>query len=947
MVGSTTSGGEQESAETVPSLLARTMASIVSSSQETVVATDVHGVATWANAAAGQLGWRPEELVGRHLSVLVPEEVRPQLQRRMTETLAGAQAEPLVCLCRARDGRPVELALRTGPVRDGHGQVAGMFCVVQDRTGQHELQRDVDRQAAQLRARYEQASTAQSLLDMAGNHLSMNDAYCGLLGWPREELLGRPVVELAHPSDLGEAEATLAGLQSGAGVSATFEAMLRHSDGHAVPVLVDVTVLRDPDDAPDGMACFVRDLTAVREAEGRLARQEALFKALNRRASDVALVHDAETNIVFVSPSVTELFDYQLEDVMGALGTDLVHPDDVAAVEEAIAQVLSRPDGVERLTIRIKDGRGHWRWVEDTVTNCLSDPDIGGLVANLRDVTAEVQAQEELRRSEARYRAIAETAQEGIAVIDPEGRVLFANQKLAEILGLTLEATYARDARTLFEAQLDPDGQARHHWRTLTGPESFEIGYPHPDGARHLLSISSAPLPLPESGDVGSLAMVSDVTEARRAERELRRQALHDALTDLPNRALLSDRLDMAVKRRERTGAGAVALLFLDLDQFKLINDSRGHDVGDELLVEIGSRLQQAIRPGDTVARFGGDEFAVLCENVDEREARQVAERLRAALGEPVQLRGHRVYVDASIGIALSPPHDAEALLRFADTAMYRAKSEGRGRIRVFDSTLATGADRKLIVMSALREALDKNSLHLHYQPIVDIRSGALRGVEALLRWTDDRLGQVSPVEVVAAAESMGMQFALDEWVLRSACEEIANVRPGSVPPDAYLSVNVSAGNIGAMPLDELVLRTVDATGWPAQRLTLEVTESAIMADAESAVTLLTRLRELGVAIAVDDFGTGYSSLAYLKRLPVSVLKIDRSFVDQVTVDPDSLAIATSIVDLSRALGLRTVAEGIETPEQAAVMLGLGCRNGQGYLWSPAVPVEDLGRFGR
>jgi diguanylate cyclase (GGDEF)-like protein/PAS domain S-box-containing protein len=810
-----------------------------------------------------------------------------------------------------------------------------------------ELQQDVDRQAAQLRARYEQASTAQSLLDMGGNHVSVNDAYCDLLGWPREELLGRPLAELAHACDLRDMEATLAGLRSGAQVSASFEAMLRQRDGHAVPVLVDVTVLRDPDDAPDGMACFVRDLTAVREAEDRLARQEALFQALNRRASDVALVHDAETNIVYVSPSVTEIFDYDREDLVGVTGAALIHPDDLPTVKAGIERALRQQDGVERFTVRVKDGRGRWRWVEETLTNCLSDPDIGGLVANLRDVAAQVQAQEELRRSEARYRAIAETAQEGIAVIDPEGGVLFANQKLAEILGLSLEATYAHDARTLFEAQVDADAEPWHGGRALTGPETFEIGYHHPDGARHLLSISAAPFPLPESGDVGLLTMVSDVTEARRAERELRRQALHDALTDLPNRALLSDRLDMAIRRRERMETGSVALIFLDLDQFKLVNDSRGHDAGDELLVEIGSRLQRAIRPGDTVARFGGDEFAVLCEDVDEQAARQVAERLRAALGEPVEIRGHRVYVDASIGIALSPPHEPDTLLRFADTAMYRAKSEGRGRIRVFDSTLATGADRKLMVMSALHEALDKNSLHLHYQPIVDIRTGALRGVEALLRWTDDRLGEVSPVEVVAAAESMGMLFALDEWVLRKASEELAQARPGAIPADAYLSVNVSAGNIGAMPLDDLVVRTVEATGWPAHRLVLEVTESAIMADAESAVRLLTRLRELGVAIAVDDFGTGYSSLAYLKRLPVSVLKIDRSFVDQVTVDPDSLAIATSIVDLSRALGLRTVAEGIETPDQAAAMLRLGCTNGQGYLWSPAVPVEDLGCFGR
>jgi diguanylate cyclase (GGDEF)-like protein len=437
------------------------------------------------------------------------------------------------------------------------------------------------------------------------------------------------------------------------------------------------------------------------------------------------------------------------------------------------------------------------------------------------------------------------------------------------------------------------------------------------------------------------------VTEARRAETELRRRAVHDELTDLPNRALLTDRIEMALKRQERSAGGTSALLFLDLDHFKLVNDSHGHDAGDLLLVEIGRRLLDAVRPSDTVARLGGDEFAVLCEGADELLALAVAERLRQCLSTPIEIRGQRVYIDTSIGIAMSPPHAAETLLRFADLAMYEAKSAGRGQIRVFDSTLATSVDRRLLVMNALREALRHDALDLHYQPIVDIETGKLHGVEALLRWIDPQLGSVSPVEIIAAADSMGLSLTLDRWVLHRACTELARLRWRGVCTVAQLSVNVSARSFATGGLDDLVARTIAETGWPADQLTLEVTESAIMTDAPHAVDLLTNLRDHGIAIAIDDFGTGYSSLAYLKRLPVSILKIDRSFIDQVTDDPDSRAIAASIVDLANALGLRTVAEGIETAEQAAVMLQLGCPSGQGFLWSAAVPAGELARFAR
>ncbi|WP_111766642.1 EAL and GGDEF domain-containing protein [Nakamurella deserti] len=924
---------------------AQTLAGVVANSNDGILTCDVDGVITWANdRVAAIYGWPSDELVGQPLSVLVEATDGPRRDGVLARVLTGETLAPMVERRRRRDGAPVEVSLALAVVRDEDGEVCGASAVIRDLTVENALRRDLERQAEDMRARFEQSATPQTLMNMAGEFEAVNDAFCALLGHTRDELLRMNRLSVAHVSDSGAGTAHVELLQSGRQRAASFEKMLRHRDGYAIPVLVDVTVLHDDRGIPYGMASFLRDLRRVSSAEQQLDRQRALFAALNQRASDVALVADADMTLRYVTSSATDVFGYTADEVLGRTTYSFVHPDDLPALRDTVARVLADREGFERITLRVVDRSGAWRWVEESMTNALAEPEIRGVVLNVREVTAEVQAKDELRRSEARYRAIAETAQEGIIVFTPAGEVIFLNQKLADLLGHGIEDLIGVDRVPMFDPDTENLLREKLSRRVETGPETYEVPYRHPDGSWHTLSMSVAPLPLPDTDELGSLAMVSDVTEARRAENELRHRSAHDVLTDLPNRALLVDRIQRALARRRPATDGSIALLFLDLDHFKLVNDSRGHDAGDLLLIEIGHRLRHAVRPQDTVARLGGDEFAVLCENVDEALAMNIADRLRDALSRPVELGGPRVYVDASIGIALSPPHDADTLLRFADVAMYEAKASGRGRIRVFDATLAQSGERRLLVMNALREALDGDRLTLHYQPIVDIAGGRMTGVEALLRWQDDDLGRVSPLEVVDAADAMGLSLALDRWVIQRASREMVELRRRHGLERFQLSVNVSARSFAAPGLEGIVARSAVETGWASTDLTLEVTESAIMTDAPGAVALLTELKGQGVRIAVDDFGTGYSSLAYLKRLPVSTLKIDRSFIDQVTTDADSRAIVRSIVQLADALGLDTVAEGIETAENAAVMLELGCSVGQGWLWSAAVPADELSR---
>jgi diguanylate cyclase (GGDEF)-like protein len=436
---------------------------------------------------------------------------------------------------------------------------------------------------------------------------------------------------------------------------------------------------------------------------------------------------------------------------------------------------------------------------------------------------------------------------------------------------------------------------------------------------------------------------------AQVAERALLHQAFHDALTGLPNRSLFGDRLGQALARRERHQLEA-AVLFLDIDRFKWVNDSLGHAAGDELLVGVADRLQAVVRPGDTVARFGGDEFVVLCDELHgAEEALLVADRLRGVLAAPFQLQGREIGLTASIGIALASTstHDtADALLRDADAAMYRAKERGRDRVELFDDQMRSQAMARLETESALRQAIEQGQLTVHYQPVIRISSGRVAGVEALVRWKHPTQGLIGPSEFINVAEETGQIVALGGFVLTEACMQVArwNHRRPDLPP-LTVSVNLSAHQVRCRGLRELVAGALAKSKLPPRLLCLEITETALVEDADASRLALEALNELGVTLAVDDFGTGYSSLLYLRRFPVRVLKIDRSFVVGLGTSTEDTAIVSGVVGLARALGMLAVAEGVETPDQAATLADLGCALGQGYHWSKPLPVRQMDRW--
>src|SRR4051812_23995424 len=785
-------------------------------------------------------------------------------------------------------------------------------------------------------ARFEQSAMPQVMLDLDGHITDVNAATCRLVGRSRDALLGVSTATLHHPSDPSYGTQRGADVFSARVEAASWERVFATPEGQPLPVLVHASLIRDAAGEPSAIFAIIQDLRVLRDAQLELDRVSARFEALLGGAGDWAAIVDPDGRLIYASPAVHLALGLDERGVEGRIGFEFLHAEDVDAAKGTLARVASEPGRSESVIGRVITASGESVWIEEVLTNRLHDPHIQGIVCTGRDVTERMMAERALRASEERFRSIVETAQEGIWAVNAAGRTIFANARLAQILGLPLNHIYATSAPDVLGHGSDMTERLRS--RAEVGPESYELEYQHPDGQLHVLHVTATPLHQPHI--TGSLATIMDVTETRRVEDELRRRALHDDLTGLPNRTLLTDRLEQALARVQREGDCAVAVMFIDLDHFKLVNDSWGHTTGDALLRQVADRIRGAVRPGDTVARFGGDEFVVVCEVADVGAAEQMARHVVGSLTDRFEVEDQTLYAAASVGIAVSPPASAGELLRFADVAMYDAKARGRGRVQLFDVALAERSAERLVLGNDLRDALEHNRLDMHYQPIVDLSTGVVVSVEALARWNHPQRGLISAAQFVGIAETAGMGPALDRWALTSGARD-GHILRQRLASQVRVAVNVSAANLADPTLEGNLMSALAALDVPRDLLILEITESALMEQPEQARETIRRLSERGIATAIDDFGTGYSSLAYLNQLPVQTLKIDRSFVAGLTEDEDAFAIVAAIVALARTLKGRPVAEGVEPREQLGLLQRLGCGAGQGYLWPRPLPLDD------
>jgi diguanylate cyclase (GGDEF)-like protein/PAS domain S-box-containing protein len=805
-----------------------------------------------------------------------------------------------------------------------------------DITEQKLVQMRQQREQARFRARFEQSRLPQTMHSTDETFVAVNDAFCALVGRSRNEIVGRPMSWIMHEDDVAPAMGSVETARLEGVETLQRERVLRGIDGQPITVRADITVLRDEDGEPSGCAAVLHDQRPLQDSERARLQLQQFFDVVADRLRDFVVFHDADGTTIYASPSGLRMFgrryDRPLRDQMLA-----IHPDDLATATHAWQHVRSHSDS-HTWRYRVRDADDAWRWVEQTSTNLL-DTEIGGIITTIRDVSAEVSAQQALSTSEARYRAMAETAEEGILVISPDGRVTYANARIGQMLGLDIEPMIGTTVYDLLYDEHRDLVANRVRTRAERGSERYQITYEHPDGAPRRLHVAASPMPDVDGVPQGSLAMISDITDSLRAVDELRYAAQHDPLTGLSNRKTLMDHLETL----DLTSSHRTALLFVDLDHFKDVNDGRGHSAGDGVLVEVATRLTATTRSDDIVARFGGDEFVIVMHDVDERTSHEAATTILKVLSGSYRVGHHTIRLGATIGVAMSPAPSSEHLLRYADSAMYAAKSGGRGRVRLFDAELAAQTEERHVVSAELLTALENDALDMHYQPVIDVSTGEVVGVEALARWHHPTLGEIKPERFVALAELGASSMDVDRWALRRALRDVSELRADhTMPDDVYVAINLSGLSLSDESLADYIVDSVAQAGIDPSTVMLEITESAIMTDKDLAITILQRLRDHGFDIALDDFGTGYSSMAYLRDLPISVLKIDRGFISNIPDDAHSLAIVRSLIELGRSLGLKVVAEGVETQAHLDALRVRGCGLAQGWLWSPAVSVDSL-----
>jgi diguanylate cyclase (GGDEF)-like protein/PAS domain S-box-containing protein len=561
-----------------------------------------------------------------------------------------------------------------------------------------------------------------------------------------------------------------------------------------------------------------------------------------------------------------------------------------------------------------------------------------------------VERTAELRASEQRFQALVQHSSEVVILVDRHANVEYVSESMTRVFGYGEAHLQGRPLSRIFDADAGTrlrEGLAEVAERPY-GVLELELPLQHRDGHRCTVQVTITNLL--DNPSVGGLVLnTRDISERRQLEDQLSHQAFHDSLTALANRALFKDRVDHALLRTKRQ-TPSVAVLFLDLDGFKEVNDSLGHAAGDRLLIQVGQRLGACVRPSDTVARFGGDEFAVLIEDAsDDLDVTMVAERVLEGLRQPFVVNGRELHVRGSMGIAKmeSDVEGADQLLRNADLAMYRAKAAGRGGYERYDPEMHTELVQRVQLEADLRRALDDGELFLHYQPTIDLASGQIVGAEALARWHHPTRGLVPPTEFIPLAESSGLIQRLGAWVLREACRQAAVWQQANPQRDkpVTLSINLSGKQLQHEQVVEDVANALRDSGLPPESLVLEMTESVLMDDSETVLDILRRLKALGPRLAIDDFGTGYSSLSYLHRFPVDILKIDRSFVERLSHASDNAELARTVVRLGQSLQLQTVAEGVEDSTQFLTLRRMGCDIGQGYYFGRPMESEDMERL--
>jgi len=770
--------------------------------------------------------------------------------------------------------------------------------------------------------------------DRDGRIQFVNATAENLLGFESRDLLGQRIEDLmARQTDSMNETLRRRSIRNA-------EYAFKAKDGDPVELTLSIAPVYSQGESA-GAVIIGRDIRDRKRAEREIRAAVTLLESTLESTADGILVTGNHSRILTCNQRYVDMW---------RIPKEIIASGDATAATVAVLEQLHRPDDFRRTIddlaaqpeaesfdlIEFKDGRRFERY---SIGRRIEGVDTIR-VWSFRDVTARFAAEDALRESEVRYRLLFEQNAAGVCVTKPDGTIIDCNTTFALMLGYRRAELVGRNMGELYERRIERDELAEM-LDDVTMLNGVEIELRRKDDS-HVWVLQNLVL-VGERESAVIHATVVDISDRKRAEEQIEFHAYHDVLTHLPNRKLFTDRLTQALTRARRSSR-STGVMFIDLDHFKTINDTLGHTAGDELLLEMSQRLRQCVREDDTVARLGGDEFTIILNELRQPEdAAQVAEKILEAVQVPIWIAGMPIEVTASIGIALFPVDgtDAESLLRNADSAMYRAKESGRNNYQLCTDEMKRRANERLSLETRLRKAIHDEQLILHYQPQISLLTGRIVGAEALVRWNDPERGLVVPSSFIPVAEETRLIRPLGEWVLRAACKQTKEWRDQGID-HMRVAVNLSVRQFQQHDLVEMVRRALAESDLAPEALELEITETTAMQNGEATVEILRALRAIGVGISMDDFGTGYSSLNYLKRFPINAVKIDRSFIRDLDTSAGDAAIVGAVIGIARSLGLRVVAEGVETEDQMAFLQRRDCDEAQGFFFGRPVAADTL-----
>ncbi|MDP5240956.1 EAL domain-containing protein [Uliginosibacterium sp. 31-16] len=837
------------------------------------------------------------------------------------------------------DGHEIHVRDLRGPIEVGH--VIGMRGIFVDITAHKASEAALEDSEARFRGTFEQAAVGVCLCAVSGRYMRVNQRYCEITGFSEAELLLRDFREITHPDDIEPNDRLLDALILDTAETFAIEKRMVRRGGDMVWVNLTMSLVRSRRGSGQFME-VIEDITARKQAERELRDNEGRMRTILSAMREGVIMRDATGRVIIANAAAHRLYGLGLDEHFPPLqepeGYSFVREDGsacpISELPGARAMHFGRPASAV-LGIDRRDGTRGWMLAKAEPLQRDEHTGLHPVVLTLNDVTAQRRAEEELRLAA----TVFDHSVEAIMITDAQRRILSVNKAFTDLTGFAASSVVGQTPALLSASR---HGLAYYDsiWKEATeqGAWQGEIWQRRRDGSEFPEWLSIGAVRDRGNAITHYVAVFSDITERKANEARIAFLAHHDPLTALPNRTLFQDRLEQALGRAERSGS-MLALLFLDLDRFKTINDSLGHLVGDRLLQSVAERLQHCVRDTDTICRQGGDEFIIVLPEIQDTEApARIAEKILRRLAEPFEVDSHVLGTSFSIGIAVYPDDgtDADTLMKNADTAMYHAKENGRNTYRFFTETMNANALDRLQVENHLRRALEHNELSLHFQPQVNLHTGAIVGGEALLRWQSDALGFVPPGRFIPIAEESGLIVPIGRWVLREACRLAMSWYENGIR-NVTVAVNISALQFRRDDIVACVRDVLAETGLPPEYLELELTESLLMEHVEDVLDTVQRLKTLGVRLSIDDFGTGYSSLSYLKRFAVDRLKIDQGFVRDMVEDPDDAAIVRAIIQLGRSLKLEVIAEGAESRHQVDFLMREGCRESQGYFFCPPV----------